>query len=283
MILCEEAMDLICLSQDEELTEEEKSALREHLEICPVCRDFRNTMHQMSEMLKDPEPIPKGLHARIMDSIVEEAEKKKSVSFAEEKRKRRWQWKRISVLAACLIFALLVGFRSASMIRRNSSVQYAKSVAAEPAAGKEPEEKETTEEKFMAAPAAAPEAMPTPCPTIVAEENSSTSDVMLFMSNDEALAAGSESPAEEEADQKRILLDEILAFLNGKPVISLATAEITEPDYTIAAIYDGKETELFLWNEETGLSYTWDMADGWLYQSEHTVDELYSFMDSLYG
>ena len=90
-------------------------------------------------------------------------------------------------------------------------------------------------------------------------------------------------PAEEEADQKRILLDEILAFLNGKPVILLATAEITEPDYTIPAIYDGKETELFLWNEETGLSYTWDMADGWLYQSEHTVDELYSFMDSLYG
>ncbi|MBR4393529.1 MAG: zf-HC2 domain-containing protein [Oscillospiraceae bacterium] len=283
MIQCEEAMDLICISLEEELNEEQKNALHEHLEKCPGCRDFRNTMVRLPEVLHDPEPFPEGLHAKIMESIDAEAKKGKVVSFSEEKRKHTWKWRQISVLAACLIFVLLFGFQSSVLMHRKSStVQYAKSTAAEYGAGEASEE--TVEEMAAAAPAAAavPEPAPTPYPTIAAEGSNSTADVKMFMNSDAVLAAGSEASAEE-AEKEPLLLDELLSFLDGEPVISLAAAEITAADYTIPVILDGEVIELLLWKEEQGLSYAWDTANGWLYRSDHTINELFNFMDSISG
>ena len=288
MIRCDEAIDLICILQDEELNEGEKKTLQEHLDNCASCRDFQRTMAHLSELLNDPEPLPKGLHAKIMDSIDAEIGKRKTVSIFEEKQKRGWKWKQVSVLAACLIFALLFGFRSSSITRRSNStvsaVQNASS-AAEQSDMERPEEKEMLEE-----PAAFLESAPAPAPypstaiegTSDAGENHSASAAKLLAGSEAAMAAGSDT-CTDEAEKKPILLDDILPFLKGEPVISLEAADVTAPDDTIPVIVDGEEKEMFLWEEESGLLYSWNTADGWLYRSEHTIEEFYNFMNTLTG
>ena len=266
MIRCDEAMDLICLLVDEELTENEEERLKDHLECCPDCRTFEKTMRRMSMILSDPEPLPPELHRKIMQSVSTESEKDNLVSFSEEKQKRNWKWKKITLAAACLFFAVLIGFQAPSFLaRKGSSNLYernAVSAAGSAALAEAPVEREEAESALEAG---------STFSAANAAGESKASDAKLFMSSDTAALPEAAAILEEALDTKQYSLQELLSFLNGEPIHSLAAAEMTAPDLKISALDGEEEYEFLLWVDGSGLDYTWG-TDGWLYRSEQSME-----------
>lgn len=54
---------------DGELSEAEQSLVREHIASCPECRSVYDAFSAVSEQMHEEEPLPDGLHEKIMSGI----------------------------------------------------------------------------------------------------------------------------------------------------------------------------------------------------------------------
>lgn len=99
---CEDFRELISLYIDDELDENEKNGLIEHLENCPLCRKEYEELKAIKEMVGKigEEELPENFHNELMAKIKPVKEKTKKKKFSTAK---------YSSLAASICAVLLVG------------------------------------------------------------------------------------------------------------------------------------------------------------------------------
>ncbi len=94
---CRECKEKISLYIDNELTDKEAAEFEEHLRVCDNCRvEFENTKYIIDTVNNMPlEKLPEGYCEKLHDKLI------------EKKSKNKWNWKRITAIAAT--FVVLIG------------------------------------------------------------------------------------------------------------------------------------------------------------------------------
>ncbi|WMJ78944.1 MULTISPECIES: DUF4349 domain-containing protein [unclassified Sedimentibacter] len=130
---CNEVRDNLSLYIDNELSEEEKKLMDEHLDNCPECRseleDYRKLIQMLNE-LPDEEP-PAGycdrLHKKLMKAASEDIEATKTSDIQEvySKRSGKFKWMKYGSLAAAFVLVLLVySLNNARMGKSSNEMSY---------------------------------------------------------------------------------------------------------------------------------------------------------------
>ena len=101
MIDCEKCRALIRCLLDVELSQAEQSFVREHIAACPECRSVYDAFSAVSAQLHEEEPLPDGLHEKIMSGIK-----------AKPKKKTGIVWIKYLSAAACLALVIFAGIKS---------------------------------------------------------------------------------------------------------------------------------------------------------------------------
>ena len=95
---CEKCREMISCLIDGELSQAEQSFVREHIAACPECRSVYDAF---SAQLHEEEPLPDGLHEKIMSGIK-----------AKPKKKTGIVWIKYLSVAACLALVIFAGVKS---------------------------------------------------------------------------------------------------------------------------------------------------------------------------
>ncbi len=101
MIDCNKCREMISCLLDGELDEEEQASVHEHIASCPECRCVYEAFCAISDEMREPEPLPEGLHDKIMSGV-----------RAKAKKKSRTVWIKYFSAAACLALVILAGAKS---------------------------------------------------------------------------------------------------------------------------------------------------------------------------
>ena len=101
MIDCEKCREMISCLLDGELSQAEQSLVREHIASCPECRSVYDAFSAVSEQMHEEEPLPDGLHEKIMSGIK-----------ARPKKKTGIVWIKYLSVAACLALVIFAGVKS---------------------------------------------------------------------------------------------------------------------------------------------------------------------------
>lgn len=101
MIDCEKCREMISCLLDGELSQAEQSLVREHITSCPECRSVYDAFSAVSEQMHEEEPLPDGLHEKIMSGIK-----------AKPKKKTGIVWIKYLSVAACLALVIFAGVKS---------------------------------------------------------------------------------------------------------------------------------------------------------------------------
>ncbi len=101
MIDCEKCREMISCLIDGELSQAEQSFVREHIAACPECRSVYDAFSAVSTQLHEEEPLPDGLHEKIMSGIK-----------ARPKKKTGIVWIKYLSVAACLALVIFAGVKS---------------------------------------------------------------------------------------------------------------------------------------------------------------------------
>ncbi len=101
MIDCEKCREMISCLLDGELSQAEQSLVREHIASCPECRSVYDAFSAVSEQMHEEEPLPDGLHEKIMSGIK-----------AKPKKKTGIVWIKYLSVAACLALVIFAGAKS---------------------------------------------------------------------------------------------------------------------------------------------------------------------------
>lgn len=101
MIDCEKCREMISCLIDGELSQAEQSFVREHIAACPECRSVYDAFSAVSAQLHEEEPLPDGLHEKIMSGIK-----------AKPKKKTGIVWIKYLSAAACLALVIFAGIKS---------------------------------------------------------------------------------------------------------------------------------------------------------------------------
>lgn len=101
MIDCEKCREMISCLLDGELSQAEQSLVREHIAACPECRSVYDAFSAVSEQMHEEEPLPDGLHEKIMSGIK-----------AKPKKKTGIVWIKYLSVAACLALVIFAGVKS---------------------------------------------------------------------------------------------------------------------------------------------------------------------------
>lgn len=98
---CEKCREMISCLLDGELSQAEQSFVREHIAACPECRSVYDAFSAVSAQLHEEEPLPDGLHEKIMSGIK-----------ARPKKKTGIVWIKYLSAAACLALVIFAGIKS---------------------------------------------------------------------------------------------------------------------------------------------------------------------------
>lgn len=98
---CEKCREMISCLLDGELSQAEQSFVREHIAACPECRSVYDAFSVVSAQLHEEEPLPDGLHEKIMSGIK-----------ARPKKKTGIVWIKYLSAAACLALVIFAGVKS---------------------------------------------------------------------------------------------------------------------------------------------------------------------------
>lgn len=98
---CEKCREMISCLIDGELSQAEQSFVREHIAACPECRSVYDAFSAVSAQLHEEEPLPDGLHEKIMSGIK-----------AKPKKKTGIVWIKYLSVAACLALVIFAGVKS---------------------------------------------------------------------------------------------------------------------------------------------------------------------------
>ena len=98
---CEKCREMISCLIDGELSQAEQSFVREHIAACPECRSVYDAFSVVSAQLHEEEPLPDGLHEKIMSGIK-----------AKPKKKTGIVWIKYLSVAACLALVIFAGVKS---------------------------------------------------------------------------------------------------------------------------------------------------------------------------
>lgn len=101
MIDCEKCREMISCLLDGELSQAEQSLVCEHIASCPECRSVYDAFSAVSEQMHEEEPLPDGLHEKIMSGIK-----------AKPKKKTGIVWIKYLSVAACLALVIFAGVKS---------------------------------------------------------------------------------------------------------------------------------------------------------------------------
>lgn len=101
MIDCEKCREMISCLLDGELSQAKQSLVREHIASCPECRSVYDAFSAVSEQMHEEEPLPDGLHEKIMSGIK-----------AKPKKKTGIVWIKYLSVAACLALVIFAGAKS---------------------------------------------------------------------------------------------------------------------------------------------------------------------------
>ncbi len=101
MIDCDKCREMISCLLDGELDEAEQALVHEHIDSCPECRLVYKAFCEISDEMREPEPLPEGLHEKIMSGIA-----------AKPKKKSGIVWIKYLSAAACLALVIIAGAKS---------------------------------------------------------------------------------------------------------------------------------------------------------------------------
>ncbi len=113
MIDCEKCREMISCLLDDELDDTERGLVREHIAQCPECRSVYDAFCAISEQMREPEPLPDGLHEKIMSGI-----------SAKPKKKTGIVWIKYLSAAACIALVIFAGAKS-GILSSDNSVEHA--------------------------------------------------------------------------------------------------------------------------------------------------------------
>ena len=109
MIDCEKCREMISCLLDDELDDADRSLVREHIAHCPECRSVYDAFCTISEQMREPEPLPEGLHEKIMSGI-----------SAKPKKKTGVIWIKYLSAAACIALVIFAGAKSGILSSDNA-------------------------------------------------------------------------------------------------------------------------------------------------------------------
>ena len=101
MIDCQKCREMISCLLDDELSQADIALVREHIEHCPECRSVYDAFCAISEQMRKTEPLPEGMHEKIM-----------SVIGARPKKKTGVIWIKYLSAAACIALVIFAGAKS---------------------------------------------------------------------------------------------------------------------------------------------------------------------------
>ncbi len=102
MIDCDKCREMISCLLDGELDEDGQALVCEHIGTCHECRRVYEAFCAISDGMREPEPLPEGLHERIMSGITAKQKKKKTGIV----------WIKYFSAAACLALVIIAGAKS---------------------------------------------------------------------------------------------------------------------------------------------------------------------------
>lgn len=108
---CEECKDLLWLYLEDELTTAEANEIAYHIEHCAVCKEEMESIKKMKNMLDSlPEmELPEGYHKDLMGKLEQETETKTKVISLAERKKDKFQWKNMGLIAAAVCLVVVGG------------------------------------------------------------------------------------------------------------------------------------------------------------------------------
>lgn len=138
---CNDVRDNLSLYIDDELSEEEKKLIEEHLKRCPECSKELEEYKKLIQMLNDlPDEEPpvgycKRLHQKLLNESVLESDGKadKITKMPEKSRKNKFKWVKFAGLAASLTLVLLVYGLNNSPLKNKLSEEKSYDMAEAPA------------------------------------------------------------------------------------------------------------------------------------------------------
>ncbi|MGD9568264.1 MAG: DUF4349 domain-containing protein [Sedimentibacter sp.] len=138
---CNDVRDNLSLYIDDELNEEEKKLMDEHLKVCTECskelEEYRKLIQMLNE-LPDEEPPAgycKRLHEKLMNTELpktEEAETAKVLEVHKKTRSSKFKWVKYGGLAASLALILLVYGLNNNVLMKKSNNELAYDTAEAP-------------------------------------------------------------------------------------------------------------------------------------------------------
>lgn len=143
---CNEIRDNLSLYIDDELNEEDKRLLEEHLKSCPECskelEEYKKIIQMLNELPDEEPPVGfcKRLHAKLLNTapdkpeVMEEAEISNVTDMPIKRKNNKFRWVKYGSLAAALALVVIVygitnnGLR---MGKSSNDIAYNKSEVAE--------------------------------------------------------------------------------------------------------------------------------------------------------
>lgn len=149
---CNEVMDNLSLYLDDELNEEEKVLMDEHIKNCAKCskelEGYRKVIHLLNELQEEqpPEGYCKRLHKKLLNAAEEiipvdnESEVSHIVNLSEKRKTRRPGWVKYAGIAAALVLVLLVYDLNNGKAMNNSRMEVTYDASQSPAGDAAPSE-----------------------------------------------------------------------------------------------------------------------------------------------
>ena len=100
---CEACDLLIQLALDDLLERSQKEAMEQHLHSCPACRKKYEEFVAIRQAIRTPEPLPEGLHEKILHFVEEHTEEQAAPSLNKPPLAFRRPMKMLAGIAACAL------------------------------------------------------------------------------------------------------------------------------------------------------------------------------------
>lgn len=141
---CNEVKDNLSLYIDDELSEEEKNLINEHLQSCPECskelEEYRTVIRMLNELPDEepPEGYCKRLHKKLLQAAAETTEIKEESEITNitdiPNKRNKFRWLKYGSLAAAFVMVFLVyGLSNGPKMGMSSNQEMAYDTAEAPA------------------------------------------------------------------------------------------------------------------------------------------------------
>lgn len=263
MSRCEKYQELISRLIDEELDEQERAVLAEHLESCKECALLYSAFSQLSNCLSSElEEVPAALHENTM------AELRRNHIAKQSRRKRPMPAKKYMAAAACLALFILASVGAVPLLGAHSDKAADMAAPAE-AAPYFAAESQDAGFGYAADTAGEEE---------IAETQISNRTTVQNEPSAQAAEAIEEAPTEKDTAPRPVncTWEELSAFLSGE-LCDIEFSGLPEPVITLCAGEENEQLHVMIYDYK-GKIYYRTALDETVYSTQRSQTEIEAFL-----